>query len=257
MIRRFAWVAGLVSLAGGSALGGTVVYTDLDLFRAAAGDVRVIDFETLPDGSPSPADATVEITSEFNYTSLGVTFSSLAPRLIIGGHPESGFGLCACPPVSSDPSRNWIIAGLDPPVFTVGVEFAGNMSLSISGPNGQFLGAATWGGTGDDFFLGLVSDLPIYSAVVDRGASANSAGIGAFYYSPIPEPTTLLLLVLGGGGRSYAVAGVEGHPRNTWLQSPYAPSFSSIVNKRPPRPGRQPLNSTRALSSISIPRAIN
>ena len=37
--------------------------------EAAGGEVQVIDFETLPDGSPSYAGA--EITSEFNYTHPG------------------------------------------------------------------------------------------------------------------------------------------------------------------------------------------
>ena len=57
----------------GAVRAGFVTYTDVDEFRAAAGNVQEIDFELLPDGSPS-VDGTL-ITPDFNYTDQGVTFS--------------------------------------------------------------------------------------------------------------------------------------------------------------------------------------
>lgn len=205
MIRRFAWVAGLVSLAGGSALGGTVVYTDLDLFRAAAGDVRVIDFETLPDGTPSQSG--VLITPEFNYTAQGGTFAAQAPRLRITGNEITGFNLGAVPILSNDPTRNWILAHLAEPAYAVGVRFPGTASLILLDVNRETMGRWTFGGGGQGFFLGVLSDDPIYTALVDHGS--NSTHIHDFWFASIPEPATLVLLALGGGGRAsvFVVAG--------------------------------------------------
>ena len=77
-----------VSLAG-NASADVVTFTDLDAFLEAAGDVQEIDFETLPDGTPSVRFT--PITLEFNYTDQGVTFSSPLPTLQInmlgGGTP--------------------------------------------------------------------------------------------------------------------------------------------------------------------------
>ena len=46
--------------------GPVTTFTDLDSFLEAAGDVREIDFETLPDGTPSTSGTL--ITPDFNYT---------------------------------------------------------------------------------------------------------------------------------------------------------------------------------------------
>lgn len=193
MIRRFLGGVALLPLAGGSALGGTVVYTDLDLFRAAAGDVRVIDFETLPDGNPSQSG--VLITPEFNYTAQGVEFAAQAPRLVISGNAESGFNLRAGPLLSSDPTRNWIIADILEPAIAVGVTYPGTAILAIHGTQGEFLGSWIFGGSGDRF-LGVVSDIPISMSTIDRGG--NSKTIHEFYYAPVPEPASVLLLLAGG-----------------------------------------------------------
>ncbi|HNQ24970.1 MAG TPA: hypothetical protein PKK06_17975 [Phycisphaerae bacterium] len=77
-------------------------------FVTAVGEgLQVIDFETLPDGSPSYAGAL--ITPEFNYTDQGATFSSPRPVLGISGS-VLGHSLEA----DSYPyhPRNWITAEL-------------------------------------------------------------------------------------------------------------------------------------------------
>ncbi len=187
-----ALVAGLFVSSPSNTRAGPVVYTDRDAFLAAAGDVRTIDFETLPDGSPSYFGAL--ITPDFNYTAEGVTFSSPVPVLRIGGNP-SNFQLDA----NSYPSgqRNWIIADMIVPATAVGIEFPGGTYLSLFDPQGQSLGTWLGGGSGSPFFLGVVvEDWAIGRAVVNRDGFAES--IDSFIFTPVPEPASVVLVCMGG-----------------------------------------------------------
>ena len=84
----FVWMM----FAGGAIARADVVsFTDYDAFVAAVGEVRIIDFDTLPDGSPSYSSA--PITPEFNYEDQGVVFSAPIDALFITGNSGSGFGL--------------------------------------------------------------------------------------------------------------------------------------------------------------------
>src|SRR5690348_941689 len=59
--------------------GGQPAYNSFSSTLAAMGaPLRQIDFETLPDGSPSHAGP-IYITPTFNYTEHGATFSSALP----------------------------------------------------------------------------------------------------------------------------------------------------------------------------------
>ncbi len=192
---RIIWtpVAVMVILLAATARAGPVtVFTDLDAFLEAAGDVQEIDFETLPDGSPSFSGAL--ITPEFNYTDQGVFFSSAAPILQIAGNPISGFNLRAGTNESGGP-RNWIIAELVVPATTVGVLFPGSTSLSVFDGQGELMAGGVFGFGGQHQFGGFVSDVPIAFVVVDGGIEVQS--IQSFLFTPIPEPATLLLLASG------------------------------------------------------------
>lgn len=171
---------------------GVVTFTDIDAFFEAAGNVQVIDFSVLPDGSPSYSGAL--ITPEFNYTDWGVEFSSnhpdTAPLQIVG----DAEWLCACPINTSDPNRNWIIAEFVEPVTAIGILFGGDQALTIYSER-TLLASRVFGGSGFPFFLGLISDEPIISARIDAGD--NTSAISSFYFSPVPEPATLLLLGVG------------------------------------------------------------
>jgi len=114
---------------------------DYEGFLAGAGDVRTIDFETLPDGSPSPGNG--YITPDFNYTSQGVAFSAPVGNLFIGGNPVGGFTLIA--DAYGEQQRTWIIADLDPPASAVGVFFAGGMYLDAYGANNELIATAHFG----------------------------------------------------------------------------------------------------------------
>jgi hypothetical protein len=193
-VSRIILSAGIVALGAEFAQAGPILFiNDYEGFVEAAGDVQTIDFETLPDWSPSYSGAL--ITPEFNYTDQGVTFFSQAPRLEIVGNSEGGFGLCACPEQSSDPTRNWIIAELVQPAWAVGYFFPGTSMLSAYDATGNFIAGASFTGGGNGFFLGVVSDVPIASATADRGW--NSEMIESFLFTPVPEPATLILLTLG------------------------------------------------------------
>jgi hypothetical protein len=182
------WIGG-VAIKG--VQGGPVTFlNDYEGFLAAAGDVRVIDFETLPDGSPSHVG--VHITPEFNYASQGVTFSAPAGDLYISGNSVSGFGLLAD---GYPDQRTWIVATLDPPAFAVGFFGPGAEFLSIYDPNESLLAKAVVPDNIADWFVGFVSDVPIGSAVADLGGT--HAEIQSFQFTPVPEPTTLVFVLLG------------------------------------------------------------
>ncbi len=177
----------------GAARAGFVTYTDEAAFRAAAGAVQEIDFETLPDGSPS-VHGTL-ITPDFNYTDQGVTFSSPFPVLAVGGSPGF-FGLAS--QIADTTARNWIIADLVTPATAVGIVFPGGTTLSFFDINDDLVGTASFIGAGSSFFLGVVSDTPIGAAIQDRGSSGES--MDSFLFTPVPEPATLLLVAVGALG---------------------------------------------------------
>jgi len=175
-------------ISHGVARAGVVSFTDYDAFAAAVGEVRVIDFDTLPDGSPSYSSA--PITPEFNYGDQGVIFSAPIDSLFLAGNSSSGYSLAT----DGYPDTNtWITTTLATPAYGVGIHANGTF-FSAFDDRGHLLGRTLQTRPG---FLGLVSDRPIWSAVIDRGDEAIHVSISDFVFSPVPEPATLLLLMTG------------------------------------------------------------
>lgn len=174
-----------------AAAGPVTTFTDLDAFLAAAGDVREIDFETLPDGSPSIAFT--PITPDFNYTEQGVTFSSPFPVLEIRGDPGF-FGLVA--QNRDTGARNWITGELQPNAFAVGVTFVFPIltTLRAYDENIDLIAEVTDRGQ----FLGVVTDIPIVWITQDNGQSSGQ-DMDSFLFTPVPEPGSLFLLAAGTG----------------------------------------------------------
>ncbi len=189
---RFMRCVIVVLALAATARAGVVTYTNLDDFLEAAGDVREIDFETLPDGSPAYFAA--EITPDFNYVAQGVEFAAHAGSLFIGGNATFGFNLFAGEFGSGGP-RNWMIAEFVEPATAVGILFGGNKILDVYSEHG-LLASRIFGGSGGPFFLGVTSDPPIVSVTIDE--RGNRAEIGSFFFAPIPEPATAVLLAVGG-----------------------------------------------------------
>ncbi len=173
--------------------GPVTTFTDIDAFLEAAGDVREIDFETLPDGTPSVRGTL--ITPEFNYTDQGVTFSSPYPVLVITAPIEgSGFPLSAL--FEGGSGRNWIIADFVPSALAVGIVFPGTTTLSTFDADEQLIVGVSGGGSGAGWFLGIVSDVPIARVIGDRGGLSGEAW-ESFLFTPVPEPSTIVLVVIG------------------------------------------------------------
>jgi hypothetical protein len=179
---------------GASTASGVQVYFDIDEFRAAAaevgtGVVHEIDFGILPDGTPAPTGgASVQITPDFNYTVHGVTFSSHQPELIVLGHASGGGTLLAN---SESGIRNWIEVTFSPQVFAVAIT-AGPPIFTIFDGKGRVLAESVF----ESEFVGFVSEVPVGIARVDQ--NSNSASMSRMLFQPIPEPATILMIVLGG-----------------------------------------------------------
>ncbi len=168
---------------------------DFEGFLEAAGDVQVIDFETLPDGSPSVAGTL--ITPDFNYTDQGVTFTVPVPSLYIAGNEVNGFGLYA--QEDEDTELTEIVSDLVTPASAVGVDFPGFTTLLAYDEQGELIASEYFGGPGGHF-IGLVSDTPIAYTVNTRYAPAEY--LHAYYFTPVPEPASGLILAccaVGGG----------------------------------------------------------
>ncbi len=164
--------------------------------EAVGGVANEIDFETLPDGSPS--EEWVEITEDFNYTDQGVTFSlwdggpSPGYALTIGHELVTGFSLRAW---SFDPTSGGIQADLVVPGSAVGVFFSGFTTFSVFDENGASLWSETVVGPDLVNFIGVVSDESIAFTTHYRGGRAEL--IQSYVFAPVPEPASGCLLMVG------------------------------------------------------------
>lgn len=190
MIRIILAVAAVLSLSQ-TARAGIITFTDLDAFLEAAGDVHEIDFETLPDGTPSVPGT--QITPDFNYTHLGVTFLSPYPTLDIA-YANHGEHLLTADHWDSS-ARNWMIAEFVPPASAIGIIFPGGTTLSTYDVHGELITSISGGGSGWDWFLGVISDVPIATGIGDRGGSGEVWQ--SFLFTPVPEPASVALLGMG------------------------------------------------------------
>jgi hypothetical protein len=161
-------------------------------WSAATGVFSTIDFETLPDGSPSVAGT--DINALLNYTNQGATFSSPLDDLIIVGNPIGGFGLR----VRDDGTIQMptsIRADLVTSARSVGFSFGGSATFEAFDEGGSLLASEFFSGSGSGFFLGVTSDVPIEYVVMDN--TIGTAHIQSFHFTPVPEPVTVALELVG------------------------------------------------------------
>lgn len=185
------FVVAAIAASDGGARAGVVWYLDdFDGWAAAAGEVFTIDFDTLPDGSPSIAGTL--ITPDFNYMSQGVTFSGPVNFPFIVGHPTQGFGLV----VDSSPSiePNWIIGDLVGTTHAIATSYPSFGILSIFDEGGALIDSRANGAFGTAY-LGVISDIPIARFTMDRHSSGSA--LNDYYHGTIPEPGVLTLIVTG------------------------------------------------------------
>lgn len=173
------------------------------------GGLRLIDFERLPDGAPSYSGA--QITANFNYTEQGVSFSAPFGPLTIGGTLGS-YDLRAFD--SDQLVREWIDASILRPTAAVGIHFGGGTTLYAADVTGAEIARVSFSAPGGPWFLGIVSQIPIATARVDRGS--NSEAIGTFIFNPTPEPMTGALLALGAMAARQRRRFARATARNPW-----------------------------------------
>jgi hypothetical protein len=180
-------------LGGSRASGAVQVFiNDYAGFQAAAGPLSMIDFETLPDGSPSVAGT--PITSAFNYDLRGAHFSSPISEPFITGNAQFGFNLTALAPSLQ---LTWIDVGLAAPVRAFGVFFPSRTRLYIFNADQQLIAWTQYAQTGaSGLFLGLISDAPIYAAMINRGSDGEV--IHSVVFEPIPEPGSACMFAFMG-----------------------------------------------------------
>jgi hypothetical protein len=161
-------------------------------FIASAGGVaglRLIDFETGPDGLPSyPGEI---ITPSFNYTNLGVMFN--VPTGVLRIVSSAGTrSLDAETPPPFTPT--WIEASFVYPTNGAGIWYPGGTTLYAYDSENSLLGQVSYSAPGGKWFLGIISDTPIARIVANRNGGFES--IADFVFNT-PEPTTISLLSVG------------------------------------------------------------
>jgi hypothetical protein len=182
---------GILGFLAGPGFGQVQTFeNDFAGWAAAAGAFSTIDFETLPDGSPSAAGT--PITDIFNYTGQGATFSSPLDDLRIIGNELTGFALASPGPTGGLIN---IRGDLLAPAFSVGYTSVGDLALDAFDLDGELIVSAFLDGSGGPFFLGIVSDTPIAYVIMDE--SGGGAVIDDFRFASVPEPGTAGLLALG------------------------------------------------------------
>ena len=188
----FIAVAAVVPVQAG---GGVQTFVeDFEGFVEAAGPgLLEIDFETLPDGSPSAPGT--PITKDFNYTEQGVFFWPPVPDLIVGGNKVNGFSLRAVSELGIE--TTWITADLVVPAYAVGMFFPGDTTLSAFDQDGNLIVSESFFGGGSGHFIGIVSDTPIAFTMND--SFTNIEGIESYLFLPVPEPGSLVLVALALG----------------------------------------------------------
>ena len=159
-----------------------------------AGDTgAIINFETLPNGNPSFGGA--NITPAFNYALQGALFSSPFPSLKVVGNTQIGFALEAYTGIPL--AHNSISAELTNPERGVGVYVVGDTTLSVFDEQGFLIASTSYFGVfGQRFFLGVKSNIPIGSAVVDDGTNSIAIDDFTMIHVPVPEPAGATLLLL-------------------------------------------------------------
>ena len=197
--RAFAFFTGATLLTAGAAAASPITYVNNHAAWAAdVGATTVIDFELLPDGSPSYAGHPITLAD--NYTAHGATFTAPADDIITAGNTISGFGLLSGIALFSQTS---IKAQLVTPSSGVGVFFPGGTALTAYAADNTPIATVAFSGSGSGFFLGIVSeDVPISYAIVD--SSEVFEVIESFHFgtsgstvAAVPEPATLFLTGMG------------------------------------------------------------
>ena len=153
----------------------------------------IIDFQTLPNGSPSFGGA--NITPAFNYVLQGALFTSPFPSLMVVGNSQVGYGLEAY--TSNILAHNWITAELTNPERGVGVWVIDHTTLFAYDAQGSLITSISHTDhNGIQYFLGIKSSVPIARVLIDRSTNEVTLDNFTMVHIPVPEPSSAALLLL-------------------------------------------------------------
>lgn len=161
-----------------------------DGFFSVGDSVSVINFQTLPNGSPSFGGAA--ITPAFNYVLQGALFSPALPSLFISGNNQLGYVLTAHN--SNLLAHNSIIAQLTNPARGVGVYLRDDTALLAYDAQGNLITSVSHNVSNTVGFVGIKSNVPIARVVIDNGH--NSVDLDNFTMIHVPEPASAALVLL-------------------------------------------------------------
>lgn len=153
--------------------------------------ISLIDFETLPNGSPSFGGA--NITPAFNYVLQGALFASPFPSLKVVGNAQIGYSLEAF--TTSPIAHNWITAQLTHPEHGIGIRTIGHTMLSAYDSEGTLITSVFYS-SGISYFLGIRSNTPITRVVIDDFTNSIAIDDFTMIHIPVPEPGSIVLLLL-------------------------------------------------------------
>ncbi len=182
-----------------------------ELFGFSGPGIRIVDFDTAPDGSPI-AEGT-RITDQ--YASLGVLVSTSVPQEL-----RAGPGVFEGP--SSAPNATFLFDGSIIFNFTVPVDAVGVVNTSPDGDFYEFFSGQD--GTGDllgsfqdiefsaidQFAAGFAdSNVRIGSFVVTNSSDGGSLELDDLVFRVVPEPTSIALSLTG-------LVGLAAFARRSW-----------------------------------------
>jgi hypothetical protein len=180
---------------------GTISYTDLDAFNTALGSHSVIQFTELAEG----------VTVGEQYASRGVSFTDLNDTILADtAFLSDGFGLNGHGSITLQFSS--FVTGL-------GALFPGALSIQLLSDGTAIGNSAAFGGSGEDFFGGVISDIPFNGAVLSDWTDGR-VFLDDLYFGPstganVPDTgASAALLVISMGLTAILACCVRHEPRH-------------------------------------------
>lgn len=194
---RFVFAASAAALLAGVVRAEPVAFTDIDSFRAAAGELIEINFDIRPDNLP--LRNAVEITPTFNFADWGVIFSAVGPLLQSTDANGSVLRKSTDPtpvePWDGPPATHFIAADFLSPVSAVGIMVPQAVTLTVFDVQDRLVATLSNGENPSDSFIGVVSDVPLGRVVANTGSYLTV--FDSVHLAFMPEPPTLILLAFG------------------------------------------------------------
>jgi len=175
----------VTTLASGTrAAAAFVTYDSFESWASATNEFTTIAFDDLP----------LDTFVSDQYSSLGAVFPDGNDFVVccsLVTYPLDGAGL--------NGNGGPINIEFTSPVNWIGVHFPGSMKISLYNDGSLVYSSGLLGGSGANFFAGVVSTMPFDRAILVDLAD-NEVSIDNLYFgTPIPAPPAMAFLLLGLG----------------------------------------------------------